>query len=372
MKKLKILIICICFTVLLVSTSACNIKSDSLDSDSYRVDLDFKSLFYYIRLVKGNLVYVTINFKDMRQIEYVTRNINGELITCGANDHFVASKSQSALDYPYLYFYIGENEEENGDYVTSLFRLNLENNAVDRMDNPEGSSSGLTAYFFNGEIVTIKKETDGNLSDIYLYSYNPDSAVWGKHLKCSYDNSTGKGEDYYGICSNDRCLFVWHAVYESRDKVKHFLEVLDEEYNIEKSIEIDADLQDYILTTFISDMQAFGDYVYFRNASNYGYLAHIEGGSLKEVYKNRFFEMAINSDTAQPVFFERSGKSIFIYDDEKEELIEYNLRVKDGYSIQSVLSDNEYIYIVFQSEDRSYCAYLVPRDDLSKVNFSCE
>lgn len=119
-------------------------------------------------------------------------------------------------------------------------------------------------------------------------------------------------------------------------------------------------------------MQTFDNYVYIYNASNKGYLAYVEDNTLKEVYKNTNFEMAINSDSNQPVFFIRRSNSVLQFDKKKEKLEEYNLQVKTGYNIKTILCDQKYFIIVFCADDMPDYAYLISREDITNVSFSCE
>jgi hypothetical protein len=380
--KVKLKIIFALSMMLLMSVSACGSNSTTIDeqisvlaeksylnADLCKVNLDFKSILYYVRLIDGNIVFVK---NKNGQIEYINRLFNGEQISCGSNDRFLMSMKQSAMDYPYLYFYIGEIMENSGANTNTLTRLNLVSHTIDRIEHQDNSILGVSTYLFKGDIVTIKNEIIEEKIKTYIDCYNINNNIWEKHLECFYNTASEKGEALYGICANDSNLFVLHDICNNREDVKHYLEVLDKGYNVIQSIEIDKDIHDYVLSNFISDMQTFDNYVYIYNASNKGYLAYVEDNTLKEVYKNTNFEMAINSDSNQPVFFIRRSNSVLQFDKKKEKLEEYNLQVKTGYNIKTILCDQKYFFIVFYADDMPDYAYLIPREDITNVIFSCE
>ena len=202
--------------------------------------------------------------------------------------------------------------------------------------------------------------------------FNIDTYDWSKHMECTINNISGQGEAIYGICANKQNLFVLHDICDSRDNFKSYLEVLDTNFQIVKTIEIEDSLHDYVLTSFLSDMQAYEDYIYFYNASNYGLLARVENDRLKEIYKNRNFEMAGNTSSDQPIFYIRRTNSIYIFDDKNGSLTEVTLSVKNGYTIKTILCDSDSCFIVFISDDSPDYAYLIEKDKIACYTFPCE
>ena len=148
--------------------------------------------------------------------------------------------------------------------------------------------------------------------------------------------------------------------------------MLDTDYNIIKGIEIGDHIHNYEMTSFISDMQAFGDYIYFYNASNYGYLAEIKNECLNELYSDRNFEIAVNSSDNHPVFFIRRSSKIFFFNEQDGTLEKCELKIKKDYSIKTVLCDKDFIFVVFYADDKPDFSYLVPKSEISNMYFSCE
>ena len=130
-------------------------------------------------------------------------------------------------------------------------------------------------------------------------------------------------------------------------------------------------MHDYVLSSFISDMQAYEDYIYFYNASNYGLLAHVENDSLKEIYKDRDFEIAANTSSNQPLFYIRRTNSVLLFDVENGSLSEIKLSVNNVYTIKTILCDNDSCFIVFCSDDSPDFAYLIEKEKIADYTFPC-
>ena len=211
-----------------------------------------------------------------------------------------------------------------------------------------------------------------NQTKTYIDSFNTDTQDWSRYMECTINNDSWQGEAIYGICANQQNLFVLHDICDSKNTFRSYLEVLDTKYQIIKTIEIDNEMHDYVLTSFISDMQAYDDYIYFYNASNYGYLAHIENNNLKEVYKNRNFEIAVNSSISQPIFYIRRTNSVYIFDEKSGTVTETNLQVNNGYTIKTILCDSDSCFIVFSADDSPDYAYILEKEKMANYVFPCE
>ena len=357
-------------------TSACsNNLTDSINDSPFsssveanRIDLDFDTILYYIALENDEIIYAEINEEN---INYIQRSSSGKSKIIGETNNFLMSMKQSAFSYPYLYFYVSRFDEDADDTCNDLLRINVQSQNVDSFVHKDNSIPGISTYIFDGKIVTIKNVLIDNMTKTYIDCFNTDTCNWSKYMECEINNSTGQGEAIYGICANQQNLFILHDICNSRTDFRSYLEVLDKEFHIVKTIEIDDSLHDYVLSSFISDMQAYEDYIYFYNASNYGLLARAENDGIKEIYKERNFEIAPNTSSNQPLFYIRRTNLVLLFNVENGSLSEIELNVKNEYTIKTILCDNDSCFIVFGADDSPDFAYLIEKEKIADYTFPC-
>ncbi|MBO7451471.1 MAG: hypothetical protein J6U54_13990 [Clostridiales bacterium] len=330
------------------------------------VTINSDSLFYQMALIDNKILYTEINGQ---KLDFVLEDPDGQQMRFGSVPNFLTSMKQVVLNYPYVYHYICVVE---GDDTTRncLVKLNLETGEkVEFVCNDE-SIPTIPAYYFNGCIVTYKNIVTEDQIYTFLDSFNVETETWEKHMECTIDTVSGKGEAIYGICSNQNNLYVLHDICESKIDFNSYLEVLNTDYEIIKTIEISKEMHEFVLSSFVSDMDVFGDYIYFFNASMYGYLAKIENDELIEVFKGRDFALAKNVSSSAPLFYTRGTNKVYSLDDD-EKLSEIDLEVGNEHLIQTVFVSGELCYIIFYGEEINAYSYLVERECLENVKFPC-
>lgn len=378
MDKVKMMLVLVLHLVIMSSFSGCysdqlNRTTDADISDNLQletaeqIDFDFDALLSFIAMTDGNIIYQNV---DTNGVYYMLTTAEGTQEELGCTENFLLSMKQAVLDSPYLYFFVSVLNEKQDGPENILVRINIDDQKTEMFHHKDDSIPGISTYMFNGQILTLKNVVKENLIKTYIESFDLNSSSWEKHMECSFDEESGQGEAVFGICSNQSNLFVLHDFCHSSDKRETYLEVLNKQYQIEKSIKIDTQMHDYVLTSFISDMQAFGNYIYIYNASNYGYLAKIENDELKEVYKGRNFEIATNVVSSPPLLYTRRTNTLYSIDS-MGNIIETNLHVGNDYVLMTALVDDDSYFLVFFKDDAPTYAYFVNRNNIEHTLFPC-
>ena len=188
-------------------------------------------------------------------------------------------------------------------------------------------------------------------------------------ISCSYNSVSKKGNAVFGMCADDNRIYILYDERNEPEDLETYLRVYDLTLNEVDSIRIEQNLHDYVMSGFISDMQVFGDYIYILNASNNGVLLKLEQGNLVEVYRGKNFECARNPLLAEPVFYTRRTKTIFILKD--NELRQHEMNLENDYVIKAMLIDENSCAVICCSEKGEDIVYCLDRDSLIDVTLPC-
>ena len=338
--------------------------------EAAKSDIDVDSVLSYMALIDNKVIYKSISGDSVNYIKSLT---TGENVYLGSTPDFYLSMKQAAFDYPYLYFFVGtlNGQSETDKAENILIKLNVNTGGLEQFENADGSLPGLSAYYFDKHIITLKNIVTEGTTSTFIESFDIEKNDWKRYFECSIDNKSGKGTAVYGVCANQNNIFALYDICNNKKEIDTYLIILDKQYKVEKSIRVNKEMHDYVMTSFIADMQVFDDYIYIYNASNYGYLARIEDDKLEEMYKGRNFEISTNPFSSQPIFYTRRSNRVYLIDEYgKWETLE--LQISNNYTIKNILADNESCFIVCYADDLDDCAYFVDRKVIDKVQLPCE
>lgn len=378
MKRVKTWIILILLISLFLFVNGCSKQNDpseklfsdsqldSMQSEFAEVRINSDSLFYQMALIDNKILYTEINGQTL---DFVLEDPYGEQLKFGCVSNFFTSMKQSVLEYPFFYHYISVVGEDN---ITRncLIKLNVETGDKEEYLCEDEAIPGIPTYLFNGCIVTYKNVVTDDKIVTFIDSFNIETKTWERHMECTVDSISGQGEAIYGICSDQQYLYVLHDVCESKSEFKSYLEILDTNYSTVKTIIINQELHDYVLSNFVSDMDVYGEYIYFFNASMYGYLAKIDGDELKEVFKGRDFAIAKNIPSSAPLFYIRGTNNVYYLDDSGE-LRKEELQIGNDQVLQTIFVYDDLCYVIFYGDEINAYSYIVSRESLGVVMFPC-
>ena len=354
------------------TTNDNNISADTNSKiiEVTKVDIDFDSVLSYTALVDDKIIYKCV---DDSSINYFQTSPSGETFFLGSIPNFYLSMKQSVLDYPFLYFFVSilNDNVEKESIKNVLIRLNLDTYELEQFEHQDFSLPGISTYYFDDHIITLKNLVSDGTTLTYIESIDVENNEWKRYMECAINNENHQGTAVFGVCANQNNLFVLYDVCNSQKETETYLVILYKQYQEVKSIKIDRQTHDYVMTSFIADMQAFDDYIYIYNASNYGYLARIENNELVEIFKGRNFEISINHSSSQPIFYTRRSNQIYLLDGGGQ-LNVIELEIANNYTIKSILVDSDSCFITCYADDSTDFAYLVNREAIDKISLPCE
>jgi hypothetical protein len=324
------------------------------------ISLDHHTLQNIICMVDDGIL---VSENTTNSMKYIYIDSSGERNIVGEINNFVISMKQSVLDYPYVYFYVGERINDPQDEMNVLVQLNLQTHEQIEYKYEDDSLLGIPTYVFNDKIVTIKNVVRDNTIETYIESFDVETNTRNIYMKCEYDCNCNEGEAVYGLCSDGGKLYVLHDVCDAIKGVRSYIEVLNYDYEICKSIYISEDIHDYALTSLVSDMQVLGEYVYINNASNNGFLGRINEEVLQEIYRSNDFCISSDASSECPLFYIRRSNTIFLLNDEGE-LSAVDLEIKNGYCLMAVFSYSDSCFLLLYRDDSPYIGYFMKRDKL--------
>ena len=283
---------------------------------------------------------------------------------------FYLSMKHKVLDYPCVYFFTANIDETTGDITNVLFRHNIESSQLDRFEHNDGSKPGIPTYLFNDRILTLKNIITEEATKTFIEAIDVEKNEWKKIMECSLDNETYKGDAVFAVCANEKNVYALYDKRNSKNEIDTYLKILNDRFEEVSSIKIDSDIHDYVMTSFIADIQAFGDYIYIINASNYGFLGKIENGKLIEIFRGRNFTMALNQSNDMPIFYTRRSNTIYTLNS-KGELQEQKISIANGYSLMFMMTNEKSCFTVCYEDNRKEYGYIFAKKDIRDITLPC-
>lgn len=337
----------------------------SLGANFEEINLSLDSILSYETFTDDYIIYMT----DAGEMVKVYAG-SDEKESLGNISDFYLSMKHKVLVYPNIYFFAASLNETTNNISNVLFRFNTESTQIDRFENEDGSQPGIPTYLFNGRILTLKNIVTDESTTTFIEAINVEKNEWQRVMECSLDNKTYKGDAVFAVCSNGKNVFALYDKRNGVNEIETYLLILNDNFETVSSIRIDSDIHDYVMTSFITDIQAFGDYIYIINASNYGFLGKIENGQFIEVFKGRNFTMAVNQSSDMPFFYTRRSNTIYMFND-KDELQEQKIPMENEYSVMFMMTNEESCFVVCYADDKSEHGYIFEKKDIGNITLPC-
>lgn len=341
------------------------VSRENFDLSLEEVNLNMDNILSYETFNEDYVIYMTDDGKLMKvysnsgKSEYLT-NI----------PDFYLSMKHKVLDYPYVCFFAASIDENTGNISNILFRFNIESSKIERFEKNDGSLPGIPTYLFNEKILTLKNIVTDEITSTFIETIDVEKNEWIKVIECSLDNKTYKGDAVFAVCANEKNVFALYDKLNGENEIETYLKVYNDRFEEMLSIRIDSDIHDYVMTSFISDIQAFGDYIYITNASNYGFLGKIENGQFVEVFRGRNFTMALNQSNDVPIFYTRRSNSVYMLND-KGELQEKKISISNDYSIMFMMTNENSCFVVCNADNKTEQGYIFKKKDIGNIALPC-
>lgn len=368
-KMNKILILLLCILILLCGCQQNNGNKnvrESIGENYEEINLSLDPILSYETFNDDYVIYMT----SSGELVKICANSNQRKLLCNIPDFYLSMKHK-VLDYPYIYFFAASVKEDTDNITNVLFRFNIESSQIDRFENEDGSEPGIPTYLFNGRILTLKNIVTDESTTTFIEAVNVEKNEWEKVLECSLDNKTYKGDAVFAVCANEKNVFALCDKRNGANEIETYLIILNDRFETVSSIKVDSAIHDYVMTSFITDIQAFGDYIYIINASNYGFLGKIENGQFSEVFKGRNFTMAINQSIDMPIFYTRRSNSVYMINDSGK-LQEQKIPIENGYSIMFMMTNEESCFAVCYADDKDEHGYIFAKKDIGDIILPCK
>ena|GEM_PF-1305892 len=334
------------------------------------VNIDFSNpVLAYTALLEDSFIYLGTNETS---VSYYRAYFTGETILIGHIPGFYLNMKQSVLLDSKLHVFVSIFNYDVQGIENILVCINLSDNTLMQYRNYDGSIAGVPTYAFDGNLLALKNVVDLKTITSFVEKVDVYNNNWQRLLTYTIDKNTNIGSTVLGLCSDSETICVLCYICSGHDNAETFLKVFDRSIDELMSIRIEDDIHDYVLTSFIADMQLYGEYIYIYNASNYGFLGRIVNGKLHEVYRGRNFELSQSHSGDSPLFYTRRTNTVFTIDNENNSLNEYKMQLGEDYSIMTILSTDKTALIICYADDKADFAYLVNRGNISNVILPCK
>jgi outer membrane protein assembly factor BamB len=369
---------------LVLILASCDAVSDNTNPDKetsggvatqpQEISVDFDDFFSYVALLDDSYIYFG-NSDDNSTVTFYRAYFSGETLTLGQIRNFYLNMRYSDLIYPKLYFYVSVFDEVVGDVSNKIVCIDLSSNTMEEFEHYDGSIAGVPSCKFQDDIVSIKNNVEQPIVTTFVDIFDIDTGNWDKRMINTFNTESQTGTAIFGICADENYLYI---LYDDRkgDETDTYLKVYDKDYNEIKSIKIDEDIHDYVMTPFISYMQAFGGYIYIYNPSEYGFLGQIVGGDFVEVHKGHQFAMPLFShfdDSGEILFYTHRSNEYYVFNTANGQFTEKaQFQIGGEYTVLTILTTANKAFIECYADDVDDYVYLVDRDGLANIVLPCE
>ncbi|MBQ8398253.1 MAG: hypothetical protein IJX53_08695 [Clostridia bacterium] len=355
--------------ILLYLIIICGILTSCCEYEPILMDIDMETVLSCTAFINDCLIYKKYDY-GTGILGFYSTNMNGNTVLLGEIPQYYISMRQSVVLQNKLYSYVGAYDSENNHPDNILLEINLAENDLKTYRNCDNTSLGIPTYCFHDNIATLKTTINNEYTNTFIELFDVKNNEYNTLISCSFNSILQKGNAVFGMCADDNRIYILYDERKDSEELETYLKVYDLTLKEIDSIKIEQNLHDYVMSSFISDMQVFGDYIYILNASNNGTLLRLEQGNLVEVYRGKNFECARNPLLTEPVFYTRRTKTIFILKD--NELRQYEMNIENDYVIKAMLIDKNSCAVICCSEKGEDIVYCVNKKVLDKVTLQCK
>ena len=322
------------------------------------------NISHIMGIYDNKLYYFVLNENE---VTYYCATEDGKQIVIENRNDYLISSGYLAYKEPNIYFFLGiqqENATSIGENL--LVSYNTDTNCAEEFFCDEAETVPVMDWSVCGDNIVSRGEMvrDGEVFS-YINLFNTKTGKWNKLKKSSMDGLTYIGKAWQAVSSDGENIWGLFEEREETDKTRTFLIKLNDCGEEILSIELDDDTKNYLMSSFITDMVAFQDYIYLRNASSYAILLKNEGNDLREIYRGERFCIARSLDGSIPLFFTRRSNSIYRIAD-GDVLEEIEIKISNERKIRTMYSSENSCYVDCRGEDDIF-AYTFNRDDLEHL-----
>ena len=327
-----------------------------------KVNDQFAEAFSYAGVINGFPIIENLSGKDMEIDRFNPKTDTIEKI-CLIDD-FSMSMRFSVEDGPYYYVFMSTNINDG---KPTLFRINVETLEKEIISHPLDTVPGFSLHKCGNKLITFGKSVTNDTTYQFVETYDLDSEEWESIREFSYDMNSSEGTVPLGMCADDSNIYILCENRDSLNGKRAVLLVINNKGEIQGTIKVSEEIHNYVATSFIADMQIFGEYIYILNASNYCFIGKLEKKEMKEIYRNRDFEVAYGYRGNNPLFFERNSRNLYELTEEGLRLFEISVN-DDSKQILLCLADDKDCYVVcINTVDASKTAYVFERNKMGNI-----
>lgn len=337
------------------------------NTEPVQLDVDFNSVLAYTALLEDSYIYLGVNENTT---SYFRVYFSGEVVLLGQIEDFYLNMKQSVLIDSNLFVFVSEYDQRLQKIENNLVCISLSDNTLMKYENYDNSIAGVPTYSFSDNILTLKNIVENTTITTFIEMVDVEKNDWKNVITCTFDQATNRGNAILALCSDDHNLYILYDECLNEEKTETYLKIYDSEFHEIKSIKISDKIHDYVMTSHISDMQVFGNYIYIYNASNDGFLGKIRNDNLIEIMSGKNFELSLSQSSDSPLFYTR--RSDLYYTINENKLTEHKLQMGEDYSIMTMLSANETVLVVCYADNKKHFAYLVNKENLKNAILPCK
>ena len=260
----------------------------------------------------------------------------GKTIDIGTIANYIMDSGSSVVIEDSIYTYI-TTSDENRKPQNDLYRIEHSNLELEKISTDKKSAPIISLYQTPTEILALK--TDGTKTYFEKIDVRNGGA---EEILVSQS-----GETFVTADIVNTTLFVFAYSTDSMGDYQYFVR----EYSLDKYEEIGLitldNIKEYISKARIADMEIIGNYLYLINYSGIGILGEInEDNTVSKTHEiSELTYLTSDEDSRTSLFYVRKTNTYYIFDNGNGELTKRNLTFKNGYTIRTMLSDDENVVV---------------------------
>ena len=338
---------------------------------------DIPAVDCYATLLDDSFIYFT--FTSSNAISIYRHFFDGKTILIGTIEDYVFNLGLFTVTNNHVYFYVttaisAESVFENNTYKNNIYSVELKSNSFELVYSESECLPGALLHSTDKYLVSRQSERDeNNVLSTYIELYDLETAAVVNSSKVfCLDDSRNVGEYMINICTDNGFIYALVDTRYEDGSNEALLYKYDIDFNVVSAIDM-KNISDYILKARVGNMNINNDIVYMKNYSGDAFIGRIIENSIVPLIKQQYLEVAVNYFDDVPLYYQRTGSTLYQFDFSTSELQKITLQTSNDFIIKNVLINGNNSLITMFTYETSYFdkkedkVYYVNRDNIASL-----
>ena len=339
----------------LITAAACSSSSNDHEEEPYTT-ITSEDISGVWAFTEDTIIYSNYKSQDIVYYSYNFKTRKNQNL--GSVSNFATQVTNSVLMDQSMYMWVASGTDDGG-IESVLIKINTENNTMKVLTTDTSESLLPVVYMFATDrgLLSLKFSRDESENNSWFELRSPDDGSVIETLEAP-DGEHFELASFYGGS-------IYVLVRQAYD---YFLREYDiETFSAKREINLEK-INDFMQSGLV-EMKVMGDYIYFKNISDYVRIAMIKDGEASEVLSDEnlsstFDKFSITGSTDILYRCFEETDNCYLFDYFTGEMTALTLPLKSGYTIQSIFLSGDQVLVCSQKEysekniinifDRSY------------------